>query len=62
MLFRSLDGCLIEINKFDFINDKLYYERIMQIYIPNNVTINTSNNVTNNTTNAKKIIELKKTF
>ena len=32
MLFRSIDGKLIEINKYDFKNDKLYYEKIMSIY------------------------------
>ena len=32
MLFRTIDGKLIEINKYDFKNDKLYYEKIMSIY------------------------------
>ena len=32
MLFRTADGKLIEINKYDFKNDKLYYEKIMSIY------------------------------
>ena len=31
MLFRTVDGELIEINKYDFKNDKLYYEKIMEI-------------------------------
>ena len=31
MLFRTADGKLIEINKYDFKNDKLYYEKIMSI-------------------------------
>jgi hypothetical protein len=34
MLFRTGDGKLIEINKYDFKNDKLYYEKIMSIYKP----------------------------
>jgi hypothetical protein len=32
MLFRTVDGKLIEINKYDFKNDKLYYEKIRSIY------------------------------
>ena len=31
MLFRSINGELIEINKYDFKNDKLYYQKIMEI-------------------------------
>ena len=31
MLFRTVSGELIEINKYDFINDKIYYEKIMKI-------------------------------
>ena len=32
MLFRTVDGKIIEINKYDFKNDKIYYEKIMSIY------------------------------
>lgn len=32
MLFRTLDGKLVEINKYAFKNDKLYYEKIKSIY------------------------------
>jgi hypothetical protein len=31
MLFRTFDGKLVEIRKYDFKNDKLYYEKIMKI-------------------------------
>ena len=31
MLFRSINGKLIEINKYDYKNDQLYYEKIMEI-------------------------------
>jgi hypothetical protein len=31
MLFRTTKGELIEIKKYDFSNDKIYYEKIMQI-------------------------------
>ena len=31
MLFRTINGELIEIKKYDFPNDKLYYQKIMEI-------------------------------
>lgn len=31
MIFRNAIGELIEINKYNFINDKLYYEKIMEL-------------------------------
>jgi len=31
MLFRTIDGKIIEINRYDFKNDKLYYGKIMSI-------------------------------
>jgi hypothetical protein len=31
MLFRTNKGGLIEINKYDFSNDKLYYLKIIEI-------------------------------
>jgi hypothetical protein len=31
MLFRTADGKLVEINRYDFKNDKLYYQKIMEI-------------------------------
>ena len=34
MLFRTNKGELIEINKYDFPNDKLYYNKIMEINKP----------------------------
>ena len=34
MLFRTITGELIEINKYDFKNDKLYYAKIMEIKKP----------------------------
>jgi hypothetical protein len=33
-LFRTNKGELIEINKYDFPNDKLYYNKIMEIKKP----------------------------
>jgi hypothetical protein len=34
MLFRTSKGELIEIKKYDFPNDKLYYQKIMEIKKP----------------------------
>ena len=31
MLFRTSNGKLIEIKKYNFINDKLYYQKILEI-------------------------------
>ena len=31
MLFRTNTGQLIEINKYNFINDKLYYKKILEL-------------------------------
>lgn len=31
MLFRTYRGELVEIKKYDFTNDKLYYKKIMEI-------------------------------
>jgi hypothetical protein len=31
MLFRDINGNLIELNKYDFINDKLYHQKIIEI-------------------------------
>jgi hypothetical protein len=30
MLFRSKDGKLVEINRFTFVNDNLYYAKILR--------------------------------
>jgi hypothetical protein len=31
MLFRDVNENLIELNRYDFINDKLYYQKIIEI-------------------------------
>ena len=35
MLFRTNKGNLIEIKKYDYPNDKVYYQKIMNIKKPN---------------------------
>lgn len=34
MLFRTSNGALIEIKKYDYPNDKLYYQKIMEVKQP----------------------------
>jgi len=34
MLYRNYEGKLVEINKNDFINDKIFYEKLMELKIP----------------------------
>ena len=34
MLFRTNNGKLIEIKKYGFINDKLYYEKLLDVKKP----------------------------
>ena len=34
MLFRTNTGELVEINKYNFSNDKLYYQKIMDLKKP----------------------------
>ncbi len=34
MLFRTNEGKLIELKKYNFANDKLFYEKLMQINKP----------------------------
>ena len=34
MLYRAVDGKLNEIKKHNFINDKLYYEKVLDIKTP----------------------------
>lgn len=31
MIFRRTNGELIEINRIDYINDRLYYEKILEV-------------------------------
>ena len=47
MLFRNIAGELIEINKYDYKNDKIYYEKIMKIKNGFTKSEKTSNNKKN---------------
>ena len=41
MLFRKHDGTIVEIKKCDYVNDDIYYKKIME------VTISKNDNTTN---------------
>ena len=50
MLFRDINGNLIELNRYAFKNDKLYYQKIMEIkkqFTKSNKDYNYSNYVIN---------------
>lgn len=49
MIFRTNTGQLIEINKYNYINDKLYYKKLLEIKQPSKLdnsekTFNNKNN------------------
>jgi hypothetical protein len=31
MIFRKSDGTFVEINRYDYKNDKIYYQKIMEV-------------------------------
>ena len=49
MLFRSANGSMVIINKYDYKNDELYYKRIKDIKFGKNGALNThiQNNYSN---------------
>jgi hypothetical protein len=47
MLFRTNTGQLIEINKYDFTNDKLYYKKLLELKIATPKLEKTFNNKNN---------------
>jgi hypothetical protein len=49
MLFRTSEGKLVEIRKYNYKNDKLYYEKIMDIKKPlHNPKLEKGSNYKNN--------------
>ncbi len=53
MLFRDINGNLVELNKYDFKNDKAYYQKIIDIKkhftkLTKNNNINYSTYIINN--------------
>ena len=61
MIFRNIDGILIEINKMDYKNDNLYYKKILELKLPFsklnqiNRSYNYSNYLINNVINKTNI-------
>ncbi len=47
MLFRSHNGLMIIINKYDYKNDELYYQKIKNIIFGKNDLLNTPQNSEN---------------
>jgi len=64
MLFRKSSGELIEIKKYDFPNDKLYYEKIMEIKRPilNSTKMSSFFNQGCNSNQVQNLPKLEKTF
>ena len=50
MLYRNIHGIIVEINKNDFINDKLFYEKIMELKISFSKPCETNNTKKNYST------------
>ena len=42
MLFRKKDGTIIEIKRYDYKNDIIYYQKIMDLYNENSLNLNNS--------------------
>jgi hypothetical protein len=50
MIIRNIHGELIQINKYDYANDKIYYEKIMSImkdFTKDRLSNNNNNNINN---------------
>jgi wyosine [tRNA(Phe)-imidazoG37] synthetase (radical SAM superfamily) len=45
MLFRNIDGEIIEIKKYTFVNDYIYYTKIMEMKQPFSKVIKRQNNL-----------------
>jgi len=54
MIFRNSNGHLININKYDYPNDKIYYEKVMKLQ--EEFTKCDYNNKNNDKNNDKKLI------
>ena len=62
MLFRKSDGTLIEINRYDYKNDIIYYKKIKELFLDNKLNIkNLNSNPTQNPipTSIYSFVELK---
>jgi len=65
MLFRKSDGTMVELNRYDFKSDVIYYQKIMELLIlkhkkelNNQSSINTQENDSENTSITKILQKL----
>lgn len=65
MIFRTINGELVELNKYSYTNDKIYYKEILNIKIPILELINPEireKNKLNTKNNTNKNEQLKNMF
>jgi hypothetical protein len=55
MLFRNSDGKLVELNRYDFKNDRIYYKKILSL---KNLTNNTPKQITSSSITIQKTINV----
>jgi hypothetical protein len=58
MLFRSHNGSMVIINKYDFKNDELYYNKVKSIKIGKNELLNTQNSPKNSANYSNGLIDI----
>ena len=65
MIIRNINGELIKINKYDYANDMIYYEKIMNIKKEFSKDCEFENNISNNTSqffSPKKVVDKKQSL
>jgi hypothetical protein len=65
MLIRDINGKLIMMNKYDYANDMIYYEKIMNIKKEFSKDCEFENNISNNTSqffSPKKVVDKKQSL
>jgi hypothetical protein len=55
MLFRNSNGKLVELNRYDFKNDRIYYKKILSL---KNLTNNTPKQITSSSITIQKTINV----
>ena len=65
MIIRNINGELIKVNKYDYANDMIYYEKIMNIKKEFSKDCEFENNISNNTSqffSPKKVVDKKQSL
>jgi len=57
MLFRKMDGTIVEINKCDYKNDNIYYTKIMEALAKEQTSIKTSSKYSYSTQAIKRLLQ-----